>query len=125
MARIPARIKSMPKAYQIILAKSIKQDLEYIPKKDHATLRTAIETQLSHEPTLQTTNRKPLTTPIQEATWELRCGKQNKYRIFYCVSSNQDADKTETIEVLGIVEVLAIGEKHQEKLFIQGREVKP
>ena len=107
-----------------MLAKSIRKDLEFIPKKHHSSIREAIETQLTHEPTLETTNRKPLTTPIQNATWELRCGEQNRYRVLYEVTNAED-DNTEMIEILGIVEVLAIGEKHLEKLLIQGREVKP
>jgi mRNA-degrading endonuclease RelE of RelBE toxin-antitoxin system len=111
------------KVYQIILAKSIRKDLEHIPKKHHSTIREAIETQLTHEPNIETVNRKPLTAPIQNATWELRCGEQNRYRILYEVTNAEDNDG-EMIEVLGIVEVLAVGEKRLEKLFIQGREVK-
>ena len=107
-----------------MLAKSIRKDLEFIPKKHHSSIREAIETQLTHEPTLETTNRKPLTTPIQNATWELRCGEQNRYRVLYEVTNAED-ENTEMIGILGIVEVLAIGEKHLEKLLIQGREVKP
>ncbi len=107
-----------------MLAKSIRKDLEFIPKKHHSSIREAIETQLTHEPTLETTNRKPLTTPIQNATWELRCGDQNRYRVLYEVT-NAENDDTDIIEILGIVEVLAIGEKRLEKLLLQGREVKP
>jgi mRNA-degrading endonuclease RelE of RelBE toxin-antitoxin system len=112
----------MPRVYELILAKSIKKDLEFIPKKHHSSIRQAIETHLQFEPNLETTNRKPLTTPIQTATWELRCGDQNRYRVLYDVTT---INETETIEILGIVEILAIGEKHHEKLLIQGREVKP
>lgn len=75
------------------------------------------------EPTLETTNRKPLTAPIPEATWELRCGEQNRYRVLYSVTTTNETE-LEIIEILGIVEVLAIGEKKSEKLLIQGREVK-
>lgn len=106
-----------------MLAKSIRKDLEFIPQKHHSSIREAIETQLTHEPTLETTNRKPLTAPIQNATWELRCGDQNRYRVLYEVTNAED-DDTDMIEILGIVEVLAIGEKRLEKLLLQGREVK-
>jgi mRNA-degrading endonuclease RelE of RelBE toxin-antitoxin system len=112
------------KVYRLVLAKSVRKDLEFIPKKHHSSIREAIETQLTHEPTLETTNRKPLTAPIQNATWELRCGEQNRYRVLYEVT-NAENDDTDMIEILGIVEVLAIGEKSLEKLLIQGREVKP
>ena len=114
----------MFKVYQIVLAKSIRKDLEFIPKKHHSSIREAIQTQLTNEPILETINRKPLTAPIQSATWELRCGEQNRYCVLYEVTNNDDND-TEIIEILGIVEVLAIGEKRLEKLLIQGREVKP
>ena len=57
------------------------------------------------------------------ATWELRCGKQNQYRILYDITSTPDSEAANIIEILGIIEVIAIGEKRQEKLFIQGREV--
>jgi mRNA-degrading endonuclease RelE of RelBE toxin-antitoxin system len=108
--------------FELVFAKTVRKDLEFIPKKHHNNIQQAIETQLLFEPNLETTNRKPLTTPIQNATWELRCGTQNQYRVLYDI--RMDA-QTEVIEVLGIVEVLAIGEKRHEKLFIQGREVKP
>ncbi len=112
----------MAKVFELVLAKSIRKDLEFIPKKHHASIRQAIKIQLQYEPNLETTNRKPLATPIANATWELRCGDQNRYRVLYDIITT---DETETIEILGIVEVLAIGEKHHEKLLIQGREVKP
>jgi hypothetical protein len=111
------------KVFELVLARSIKKDLEFIPKKDHSNIKQAIETQLILEPNLETTNRKPLTLPILEATWELRCGEQNRYRVLYSVT-NTDENELEIIEILGIVEVLAIGEKKSEKLLIQGREVK-
>jgi hypothetical protein len=76
-ARIPARIQPIP--FEIILAKSIRKDLEYIPKKHHSSIQQAIQTQLLHEANVETTNRKPLVQSIQTATWELRCGKQNQY----------------------------------------------
>ena len=113
----------MTRGYELVLAKSIKKDLEFILKKDHPSIKQAIETQLIFEPTLETTNRKPLTTSILEATWELRCGEQNRYRVLYTVTST-DETELEVIEILGIVQVLAIGEKKSEKLLIQGREMK-
>ena len=109
--------------FEIILAKSIRKDLEYIPKKHHSSIQQAIESQLLHEANVETTNRKPLVQNIQTATWELRCGKQNQFRILYDITSTPDPETADIIEILGIVEVIAIGEKRQEKLFIQGREV--
>jgi hypothetical protein len=38
--------------------------------------------------------------------------------------TSTDKNELEITEILGIVQVLAIGEKKSEKLLIQGREVK-
>jgi mRNA-degrading endonuclease RelE of RelBE toxin-antitoxin system len=48
------------------------------------------------------------------ATWELRCGPDNRFRIFYDVDFESR-----------IVYVLAIGIKDRNRLFIAGEEYKP
>jgi hypothetical protein len=66
---------------------------------------------LSYTPEKSTRNRKPLEQPAPfGATWELRCGPNNRFRIFY------EVDATELM-----VGVLAIGVKEGNKLFV-GRE---
>jgi hypothetical protein len=86
-----------------------------IEKKYHGLLRRAIREQLGHTPTQQTRNRKPLEQPAPyDAPWELRCGPDNRFRVFYEV----DADS-------GAVRVLAIGVKDRNKLFIGGEEYQP
>ncbi|MGL5004340.1 MAG: type II toxin-antitoxin system RelE family toxin [Casimicrobium sp.] len=112
----------MKKVFEIVVARSVRQDLDYIPKNHHSSIQEAIRSQLTYEPDSETTNRKPLQRTIENATWELRCGIQNSYRVLYDIAYNDIEDLT-IIEILGIVEVIAIGEKRQEKLFIQGREV--
>ena len=64
-------------------------------------------------PAKETRNRKPLRQPAPfEATWELRFGPDNRFRVLY------------DIDVEGrVVTVLAIGEKRRERLFIGGEEV--
>lgn len=69
----------------------------------------AIEKQLGEEPLVETRNRKPL-RPNPLAPWELRIGE---LRVFYDVSSNADP----------AVQILAIGVKRCNKLFIAGEEV--
>jgi hypothetical protein len=72
-----------------------------------------IEKQLQFEPLIETRNRKPLTQPVEfEADWELRFGPDNRFRIFYEVN-----------EINREVNIIAIGMKHRNKLFIGGEEV--
>jgi len=60
--------------------------------------------------------RRPPTTPSlsppRGATWELRCGTNNRFRVFY------EVDTTEQT-----VWILAIGEKRGNRLFIGGGEI--
>jgi hypothetical protein len=104
----------MPKKrpFDLIYAKEVKGHLRAIEKKFHGLIRSSIEEHLSHEPDLETRNRKPLTRPIGfGATWELRAGPQNGFRVFYSISP-------ENREVY----VLAIGVKVDNRLFVGGEE---
>ena len=75
-------------------------------------IQSAVETQLSHEPDVETRNRKPLKRPIAfGADWELRLGPENRFRVFYQVNVES-----------GEVRVLAVGVKERERLFIGGQE---
>ena len=61
-------------------------------------------------------NRKPLEDlpgPCG-STWGLRCGPNNRFRVFYEVSQGENA-----------VRVLAIGLKESNRLFIEGEEFEP
>jgi hypothetical protein len=69
----------------------------------------AIEEQLAHEPLVETRNRK-LLRPNPLAPWELRVGN---LRIFYEVAKGEP-DK---------VQILAVGEKRGNSLWIGGKEV--
>ena len=86
--------------------------LDWIELKYHRLIATTIEEQLSHTPATETRNRKPLEEPASfGATWELRFGPKNSFRVFYDVNHE---DKT--------VSVLAIGVKEGNQLFIGGQE---
>jgi hypothetical protein len=68
--------------------------------------------QLIYTPDTETRNRKPLEDPAPYgATWELRCGPKNRYRVFYEVD-------LEVREVL----ILAVGVKERNRLLIAGEE---
>ncbi len=83
-----------------------------IETKHHSLIQSAIETQLLHEPDVETRNRKPLKRPIAfGADWELRLGPDNRFRVFYQV-------KREDREV----RVLAVGVKERNRLYFGGQE---
>jgi hypothetical protein len=75
-------------------------------------IRKTINEQLTHSPIEETRNRKPLDQPAPfGAAWELRCGRDNRFRVFY------EADST-----MREVHVLGIGVKDHNRLLIGGEE---
>src|SRR5713226_9561121 len=88
------------------------EHLDLIESKYHVLLQRTINEQLTHTPTEETRNRKPLDQPAPfDASWELRCGPDNRFRVFYDVDSAARA-----------VHVLAIGVKERNRLLIGGEE---
>ena len=89
------------------------EHLNWIDRKYYSLIRRNFEEQLKHEPLKITRNRKPLKRigPFG-ATWELRFGPGNRFRVFYMVN-------TEKKEVI----ILAIGIKKRERLYIGGEVV--
>jgi len=80
-------------------------DYKAIERKDHRLIRRAVDEQLTHTPDKVTRNRKPLEEPAPYgATWELRCGPKNRYRVFYEVRLDERA-----------VLVLAVGVKERNR----------
>jgi mRNA-degrading endonuclease RelE of RelBE toxin-antitoxin system len=68
---------------------------------------------LSYTPLEVTRNRKPLEQPAPfGATWELRFGSQNRFRVLYEVNTAEQ-----------MVLILAVGVKDREKLLIGTEEV--
>ena len=69
----------------------------------------------AHTPERETRNRKLLEQPAPfEATWELRFGPDNRFRVFYEVESRERT-----------VTILAIGLKQGNRLIVGGEEIKP
>jgi hypothetical protein len=88
------------------------EHLDLIESKYHGLLRRRIKEQLTHNPTEETRNLKPLEQPAPFASsWELRCGPDNRFRVFYDVDSASQA-----------VRVLAVGVKVRSRLLIGGEE---
>ena len=88
------------------------EHLDLINAKYHGLLRRTIKEQLTYTPNEETRNRKPLDQPAPfGASWELRCGPDNRFRVFYEVDSAAQE-----------VRVLAVGVKDRNRLLIGGEE---
>ena len=94
-------------AYEIRFASSAKRHLQGFSVGERTVILAAIEAQLSHEPLVETRNRKRL-RPNPLAPWELRV---RSIRVFY------DVDQP------GMVTVLAIGAKRGNRSYIAGEEM--
>jgi mRNA-degrading endonuclease RelE of RelBE toxin-antitoxin system len=98
--------------FELIFAPQAIEHLDRIESKYHGLLRQTIKEQLTYTPTDETRNRKPLEPPAPfEASWELRCGPKNHFRVLYDVDS---ASQT--------VWILAIGIKDRNRLLIGEEE---
>ncbi|MEK6285367.1 MAG: type II toxin-antitoxin system RelE/ParE family toxin [Acidobacteriota bacterium] len=105
---MPRRLK-----FELIFAPETVDHLDAIERKYHGLIERTLDEQLSYTPEKETRNRKPLEPPAPfEATWELRFGPKNRFRVFYEVDLE---DST--------VDVLAIGVKEGNRLFIGGKEI--
>jgi mRNA-degrading endonuclease RelE of RelBE toxin-antitoxin system len=99
--------------YTLAFASEVTKHLRAIDAKYHALIREKIGEQLRFEPGAETTNRKPLRQPAPfGATWEIRFGPDNRFRVLYDIDQEARA-----------VQIMAIGEKQRERLFIGGEEV--
>lgn len=98
--------------FALVYAPIVLQHLLAISRKYHSMIRATLEEQLSDEPEVETRNRKPLKKPSQTgATWELRFGKNNQFRVFYRTNSS-------TREVF----IQAIATKIGNRLFVGSEE---
>jgi len=98
--------------FEIQYAAEVMEHLDWIPEKYHPLIWKTILEQLSFEPMTETRNRKLLTTPgVIGATWELRLGPGNRFRVLYDVF----------VEERSVV-VAAIGIKQGNQLFVGGEE---
>lgn len=104
-------MKAQP--FQLKFAAEVKEHLAYIDKQHHSLIRATIKEQLAFEPDVRTRNRKPLARASRyKDAWELRFGPQNCFRVFYRIAADDRR-----------VDVIAIGYKEGNKLFIGGEEI--
>ena len=98
--------------FELIFAPETVEHIGAIESQHHSLIRTKIEKQLRIAPDTPTRNRKRLETPAPfDATWELRFGSDNRFRVLY-----------EIDEVRKTVNILAIGIKDRNRLLIGGEE---
>jgi len=101
------------KPFDLLYAAQTKRHMRAIERRYFSLIKKAIEDQLTYEPDVETRNRKPLKRPVVfQATWEIRFGPDNCFRVFYDV----DVEVHE-------VNILAVGVKERERLFIGGKPV--
>ena len=100
--------------YAIDFADTAIDHMKALTARERSTVIDAIEDQLSHEPLVETRNRK-LLRPNPIAAWELRVGA---LRVFYDVAATAAATG-----VLPLVRILAVGKKEREVLQIGGKVV--
>jgi hypothetical protein len=97
--------------FEVIFDGRTLDHMAAIERKYHSLIRRTIEEQLIFEPDAATRNRKPLTRErAVGATWEVRCGPANRFRVFYDVLRDQR-----------LVAVLAIARKVGNQLSV-GKE---
>ena len=96
-------------AYEIRFTAPALEDLEWLRKVDQTAVLEAVQRLLSPQPGVEARNRKRLCEhPL--ASWEIRVGR---FRVFY----NLPAE-------VRIVEVVAVGWKEREQLYVRGKLVK-
>lgn len=99
--------------YAIMYDEATKTHLLAIEQKHQSLIREKIEAQLRFDPSKATRNRKPLRQPAPfEATWEIRFGPGNRFRVLYGI----DEERRQ-------VQIQAIGVKKGNRLLIAGEEV--
>jgi hypothetical protein len=99
--------------FTIIYAPITRIHLRAIEANYYSLIPTTIQECLSYEPDVTTRKRKPLKRPVFfEATWELRFGPGNQFRVFYDLDHQQH-----------VVAILAIGIKRGNRRLIGGKEI--
>src|SRR5688572_21710465 len=88
--------------YDISYDEATKDHLRSIEAKFHSLIREKIEERLQFEPAKEGRNRKPLRQPAPfEATWEIRFGPENRFRVLYAI----DEEHLEVqIQAIGVKE---------------------
>ena len=95
--------------YRVEYSSEVIGHLRVLTTRQQVTVLGQVDTQLAHQPHVETRNRKPM-RPNPVAPWELRIGE---FRVYYQVRDNPER----------IVQVLAVGIKRRDQVWIGGRAV--
>ena len=99
--------------FSLVFAPVVHKHLEAIDAKYDSLIRETIDQQLTHEPDVETRNRKPVRTPAAfQAEWELRFGPNNRFRVFYQIDRENR-----------VIRIVAVGLKDRNRLVVGGEEV--
>ena len=93
--------------YRIEYSREAIRHLRQLTARERSIVIDTVDQQLTHEPTVETQNRKEM-LPNDLASWELRIGD---LRVYY-----------EVLEAEQLVNVVAIGIKRRNRVFIGGVE---
>lgn len=97
--------------YRIEYVQTAIDHLRYLTARERSIVLTGVEQQLTHEPTVETRNRKQMrANPL--ASWELRLGD---LRVYY--------DVEEKLEQL--VKIAAVGIKDGNEVIIGRERIRP
>ena len=94
--------------YRIQYSPEAEDHLRSLTARQRSTVLDSIDQQLTHQPTTETRNRKPMRrNPL--AAWEMRIGG---LRVYYRV---QEAEH--------LIQVLAVGVKRHHRVYLGGKVV--
>jgi mRNA-degrading endonuclease RelE of RelBE toxin-antitoxin system len=96
-------------AYRIVYSPASEDHVRALTARQRATIFDTVDEQLTHEPGVETRNRKPM-RPNPLAPWELRTGD---LRVYYDIAEEPEK----------VVTVVAIGIKDRNRVMIGGEEV--
>lgn len=100
--------------FELVYAPETLEHMDLIERRHHRLIRNTIDEKLGYAPNRTTRNRKRLESPAPfGATWELRFGPGNCFRVLYEVDEEQR-----------VVNILAIGIKDRGPTLIAGEEFK-
>lgn len=103
---------SKQNSFSLIYGAKIRKQMDALNRRDYLMISRAIESRLSYEPHVEVRNRKRLRSPVMDATWQLRFGPMNAYRVFYNIDFTQRK-----------VDLVSTGIKQRTRLFVDGNLV--
>jgi mRNA-degrading endonuclease RelE of RelBE toxin-antitoxin system len=95
--------------YEIEYSPASEEHLRALTARQRTTVFDSVEQQLTHQPDVETRNRKPM-RPNPIAPWELRIGN---LRVYYDIEEQPEPRVT----------VVAVGKKFRNRVTIGGEEV--